>query len=277
MGSRVAGRESGDPSFLRGAPGFFPWLLLRAIWWLLLGRPRSLAADARLIAQRLDPPPRVEGARHIPPRGPFVLVGNHFQAPNVWIGWVAAAISSVVAEARAEGGKDLHWLALSEWRWLQIGERWVPNPLSALLFPRAARVWGLVPTPSNPADVAGRARALRAALAYLGLRGRGRAAEPVALFPEGTATVALAEALPGSGAFLYSLSRRGVPLVPVGVFAEDDNLVLRFGEPFALASAPPGAREDVDAWARRRVMTAIGRLLPRHLWGAYADAIAGGD
>ncbi len=276
MGSEVGGRASGDANFLRGAPGFFPRLLPEAVWAVLRGRRRSLAADCRRLAALLDPPPRVEGLEKVPPRGPFLLVANHFQARGIWIGWLVAALTDAVARARAPGQQEIHWLVLSEWRWFQLGRRWVPNPFTALVFARAARVWGLVPTPSNPADVAGRAAALREVLGYLGRRGRGDEGpgEPVGIFPEGTATVALGPALPGTGAFLQRLSSRGVPLLPVGIFQEEGVLVLRFGAPFFVGDPPPGLAEDVDDWARRRVMVAIGRLLPRDLWGHYAEALA---
>ncbi len=214
----------------------------------------------------------MEGLAFVPPREPFLLVANHFQAPHLWVGWVAAAITAAVASAREPGGRNLHWVILSEWRWFAVGNLWVPNPLSSLIFPRAARCWELILMPSRPSDVAGRAEALRQALAYLG---HGRAAqplspEPVGLFPEGRASVALEEARPGTGRFLYRASSLGVPLLPVGVHLEGDVLVVRFGRLFSLSGPAPA---DLDGWAREQVMASVGRLLPREMWGVYADAI----
>ncbi len=225
------------------------------------------------ILRHFFPQPRIEGLSLVPPRDPFLLVSNHFQSPHLWVGWVAAAITAAVATARDPGSRDLHWVVLSQWRWFEVGSVWVPNPISSLLFPRAAHIWGLVSIPSRPSDVAGRARALRRAFAYLG---RDRAAgiaspEPVGLFPEGKATTALEEARPGTGAFIHRVSRMGVPILPVGTHLDGDTLVLRFGEPFFL-TAPPAV--GVEDWAREQTMVAIGRLLPREMWGVYAPAIA---
>jgi hypothetical protein len=232
--------------------------------------------DAPRAAAVIDPPPALIDLDHVPPREPFLLVANHFQAPGMWVGLVALAITAAVARARDPGCRDLHWMALSEWRWFEVAGRWVPNPLSALLFPRACRVWGLISTPARPSDLAGRARALRQVLGYLGRRSRDGAGrcEPVALFPEGTATVALGEARPGTGAFLSHTSRLGIPLLPVGVYHEAGRLVIRCGAPFLLTAARGIARDDEDALARRQVMIAIARLLPPHLHGAYAPAVA---
>lgn len=268
--------SGGDGTLLAAVARLEAPFLAELAWAMARGRPRSLAEDVRRALRRLDRPLRVEGTEHVPPRSPFMLVANHYQAPGLWIGWVAAAITAVVAESRDPAARELHWLVTSEWRWFEVGGRWVPNPLTAVLFPRACRVWGLIPTPPRPADVAGRARSLRAILSYLSeSRRAGHLPEPVALFPEGRATVALAEARPGSGAFLCRIVRRGVPLLPAGAFQEQDTLVIRFGPPFSLTDAPPG--ESADHAARRQVMSAIGRLLPPALWGAYAAAIAAAD
>ncbi|MHB1134356.1 MAG: hypothetical protein ACYC4L_18450 [Chloroflexota bacterium] len=253
------------------------------LWATLLGavvrnQPRSLGEDAALLLAKLQPPPLVEGRENIPARQAFVLVGNHHQPPRIWVGMLVAAISRVVAEARPPGAGDLHWLALANWRWFQWRGHGVPHPLTTLVFGRVLRVWGAVPTPSDPADVAGRARALRQVLGYLGRKRRaaGAAPQPVAMFPEGTGTIALAEAQPGSGAFLQRLSSHGFPLLPVASFwqAAEGRLHIRFGRPFYVGAPPPGCALSLDDWARRRVMGRIGTLLPRELWGVYAEAVA---
>jgi 1-acyl-sn-glycerol-3-phosphate acyltransferase len=243
-----------------------------------LGSPRSLVNDTRRILARLPLETRRYGVENIPREGSFVLVANHFQTPAIWVGLVGAVLSVVVADNRAMGRESIHWLALSEWRWFEVGNRWVPNPVSSLVFPRACRVWGMIPTPARPSDVVGRAAALRRLLAVLGTAAKrnGTASQGavVAVFPEGTASEALVEARPGVGAFLQRLSARGVPLLPAGVYWEEGALVVRFGAPFLLAQAP--VREDLslDDWARRKIMVSIGHQLPSRLWGVYAPDIA---
>jgi 1-acyl-sn-glycerol-3-phosphate acyltransferase len=267
---------SGDPLLVRAMVQVGPRLLAEIAWSVVSGGRRSVARDAQRVVALMDPPPKVSGLDHVPRREPFVLIANHFQAPGLWIGWVAATITASVAAVRDRNVSELHWVVTSEWLQLDPAERRVRDPITPLIFPRAARAWGLVSTPADPSEVAGRARALRKVLACLG-RGhstRSLDGDPVAIFPEGTATVGLCEARPGSGAFLHMVSSMGVPLLPVGVHEENGSLVVSFGEPFSLEAFPGDKQRDLDGWARKRVMAAIGRLLPRDLWGVYAEAIA---
>jgi hypothetical protein len=267
----------GDPTILHAMRSLGPGLLAEICWAVITDKRRSLAADAARVAPLLRPPPLIEGRDNIPPRQAFVLVANHYLTPGVWIGQVCLAISLAVAEARVAGGRDLHWLALAEWRWFEFRGRWVPNPLTALVFSRALRVWGSVPTPANPADVAGGASALRQVMGYLGRRGKGAAAEPqpVALCPEGTGTIALGPARPGSGAFLQRLSSRGFPLLPVAQWQlPEGRILIRFGRPFYLGDPPAGCPLSLDDWARQKAMGTVGSLMPPELWGVYAEAAA---
>ena len=273
MGTIVGHGRGGR--LLKGLRRVEPGFLTEVAWSVLVGSRRSLAHDCRRVVGLMAADVRIEGLPLVPRREPFLLVANHFQSADLWVGWVAAAITAAVAEAREPERSEIHWVIISEWRWFELGGVWVPNPVSAWLFPRACHVWGLIPMPARPSDVAGRARALRRVLAYLGVRRGEEAAapEPVAMFPEGRATMALGEAKPGVGAFLHRVNSRGVPLLPAGVYQESGTLFVRFGGPFALRGAP-SEEGELDDWARQQVMVAIGRLLPRRLWGAYADAIA---
>lgn len=263
--------NSGDAELLRALIRVGPRLLAEIAFSLLLGRRRSLAADAARVVHMISPPPRVEGHERIPATGPFLMAGNHFQATRLWVGWVVVAITHAIAQARRAGGGELHWIIAAEWG-KEVGGRWVRNPLTSFVFPRAAATWALVSMPLDPSNVRGRARALRQALGYLGRgSGKGHSPEPAGILPEGMATVALGEARPGSGAFMSRVSRLGIPILPVGTHEEEGRLVIRFGEPLFLGRPP--ANSSLDDWARLEVMTSIGRLLPPKLWGAYASRI----
>ncbi len=97
--------------------------------------------------------------------------------------------------------------------------------------------------------------------------------EPIGLMPEAGGSGILREPLEGSGLFLQALSERGLPLVPTGMWEEDDMLIVRFGEPFKLSVAKEGSRQERDGQAREQVMVAAGRLLPPAYWGHYREAI----
>jgi len=83
----------------------------------------------------------------------------------------------------------------------------------------------------------------------------------------------LIEAMPGTGMFLASLSKRGIPVLPAGTYEDDGALTVRFGPPFAIEPPDTADREERDRLAREQVMANIGRLLPRHMWGPYTLAI----
>ncbi|MGI5836804.1 MAG: hypothetical protein ACOX87_10010 [Chloroflexota bacterium] len=253
-----------------------PRFVLDVLRDVLSGEQRSLAEDAGRVVSLMDPAPRIAGLDRVPRSDPFVLVANHYQTSDLWVGWAAAALTHAVATVREPDRRELHWLAISEWRWFEIAGRWIPNPITSLLFPRAAKSWGMVSLPARPSDVSGRARALRRVLAYLGhpAKAGNPHPEPVGVFPEGRATYTLQKALPGSGAFLWKINSLGVPLLPAGVYLEDGALVLSFGRPFHLRNRPEGTSESLDDWARTEVMAAIGQLLPPQLWGAYSSTIA---
>jgi hypothetical protein len=205
-------------------------------------------------------------------------VANHYQSRDLWVGWAAAAIAAAVGQARVKESRDLHWLVLSEFRWFEIGGRWVPNPITSFLFRRAGLVWGMILTPPRPTDTAGRASALRQIMAYLGTRShtanKQAVPQPVALFPEGRDSLALVQARPGIGSFLQRISSRGIPLLPAAAYQEHGKLIIRFGQPFAIRL---GERDHTDVDGDRllseQVMVTIGRLLPSVLWGYYSNAI----
>jgi hypothetical protein len=78
--------------------------------------------------------------------------------------------------------------------------------------------------------------------------------------------------LEGSGLFVHSLAKRGVPVIPVGLWDDGDTLVVSFGPPMALV--PTGEdRAEQERSANEQMMVAIGRLLPERQWGVYAEAI----
>ncbi len=242
-------------------------LILRFIWAVLRGQTRHLAADVEASLMAARPKPQARNDQQVPSEGPFVLVANHYERPGLKVFWGGMLASHAVAQRRTSQ-KSLHWLMTSEWYNFRLGP--LPVPVWALrwLFRRIAQVYGLVIVPRAAERGVGRAAALRTILNVL--RGSGDA---IGLFPEAIGTGHLIEPMPGVGAFLLSLSSRAIPLLPVGIFEEEGRLIASFGPPFSIQVPRSVEKGERERLASQQVMVAIGRLLPRELWGVYAPAI----
>lgn len=246
------------------------WFILAMLGALATGQRRDLTGEARRILRRSPRPPRVEYPERIPTQGPVIVVANHYERPGLWNVWGTMLISLAVAEQRQ--GRSPCWVMADDWPGFRLAGIPFPAAVVRWTYRRLARCYGFVQLPVHPLAVAGRARALRTAARRLAPE----AGMPTALgyFPEGDVSEALIQARPGSGSALLLLSRREVPLVPMGLHEREGALTLIVGEPFRLAVPDGLPRERQDDAARRRVMLAIGRLLPPPLWGFYAEDLA---
>ena len=232
---------------------------------LLLERRRSLLKDSQTVMAANPYRRQVRGLENVPSEGPFVLVTNHYARPGLQVYHCGMFITTVIAERRPLS-PDIRWIITSEWYGYRFGPIPVPVWLIRWVFRRVGKVYGPVIMPRRASLAVGRAAVLRR-IARIAQR------EPIGLMPEAGGSGILREALEGSGLFLQALSERGLPLVPAGVWEEDDTLIVRFGEPFALSVAKEGSRQERDRQARDQVMVAVGRLLPLTHWGRYREAI----
>jgi 1-acyl-sn-glycerol-3-phosphate acyltransferase len=185
---------------------------------------------------------RVEGDEHIPREGAFILVSNHCSNldPEI-LGWAIGYRT----------GRLIHFMAKVEMRsWPIIG--WLASQ-SGVYFVRRGE---------------GDRRAQRFSLDALD------AGRPIALFPEGTRSRdGRLKSFKSGAAFLAM--RSGAPVLPVGIagthrlfpgrsrFPHPSRVVVRVGEPFALAHVPEG-RIDRETLAQgtERIMLEIEALLP---------------
>jgi hypothetical protein len=244
----------------------FAWLLrIPFAFDFLLGRRRSFARDSALVMANNPYPRRFEGFEQLPPTSAFVIVMNHYDRPGLRPYHCALAASVAVAQQRP-GQPELSWLLTSEWYGTRFGPIPIPVWLTRWAFRRIGRVYGLVVLPRREELVMARASSLRRVLSAL-------ATAPIAITPEGAGFGHLVEPPAGSGLFLAIFSDRGYPLFPLAVWEEDSTFVLRLGKPFRLSMPRGLSRDEADRLTREQAMVALGRLLPREYWGAYAAAI----
>jgi hypothetical protein len=138
------------------------------------------------------------------------------------------------------------------------------------LYPRLARVYGLIsmpPMPPRPHEVAARALAVRQVLAVA------RRSPPVllAMAPEGQDPPGgvLMRPPAGVGRMLVKLAGYGHRFYPVGLYEQGEAVVLHFGPAFHLSMPEGMSTEQVDRQASDATMQAIAVLLPTGLRGVY--------
>lgn len=242
---------------------------------LLLGRRVSLGEHAEWLLGRTGRPPIVRGKEHIPESGSFVAVVNHYQRRYYWVGWNAFLVSMIVRRRRGPE-EAIHWLMHDGFE--ERGRGAIPWPWWFLrwLFRRVARMYDLVPLPTSARNKRGRAIAVRTLISLVSPKGRPDGGEPLGLLPEARnyPRGALGRPPRATGRLLLDLAARGVPFLPVGVYEMEGELTISFGPLFSVERPSGVSNEEAAEAACQQVMVAIGRLLPRELWGAYEKEIA---
>lgn len=251
------------PGYAYG-PSYRPSLLnaLRAIAYIVIGRPRSLAHDTSLLMWDLPITPIVRGLDNVPEEGPLVIVANHYERPGLWMAWPAVFVGNCVL---SRTGRDTHWIAIEEWESFQIAGMRISRKITRTVFQRAFSTWGMLAMPRPDTSAAARAKSMRAATQEI------RAGHIIGLMPEGSVgpTPELLEAREGVGAFLHLMAAAGARILPVGIYEENERMVAHFGEPYTLSVPRNVEKSERDRWVREHVMYSIRDLLPEPLWGHY--------
>ncbi len=238
---------------------------------ILFKHPRSIVQDSVLAVRALPHSPQISGTEHLPAHGSFVLVANHYQRFDLWIGWSGALLIDTVAQQRAI---PVHVVTTDRAR---IGRFTVPG--TRWLIDRVAAVWDLIPV-TPPAIAHRKSEKTHYTLLRVIRRIKRSDGQSVCilLMPEGDEgnTDGLIDAMPESGRALYALSRLGIPLVPAAVWEEGDRLHASIGKPFSLATLPSTlTAQELDVQARAEVMQQIALLLPSALRGTYRRKLHG--
>lgn len=236
---------------------------------ILLGRPRALRADCALAVRSLPRRPKIEGLEHVPRQGPFVVIFNHYQRRDLWIGFCCGLLCDALWGAR----DHLRCRLVITDRALLDG---ATVPLTPAIFRRAARVWDMIlVTPPEALDAeadSARRHALRACMAAL--RGESGRSTCLIISPEGVRgnTRGLKPAAPGSGRSLLALAATGAPLLPAAVYEEPGGaLHLSLGPTWHPHPPKDLPKANLDTWAGDDALRRVAALLPESLRGAYGD------
>ena len=238
---------------------------LHFAWAITAQQTRSFHQDASELSALLNY--KVYGREWVPTSGPILLTPNHYYRPGYGIWNVVIALSAVVPA-------EIHWITTSMLTYPGQRRGIILRPLSHYLLAQAARVYAFTtmpPMPPDPSQVQARALAVRQVMHLIN-----RAPPPliIGLAPEGQDFTSGCLGMPpsGSGRFILHLLRKGLSIVPVGVFEEDGSLALRFGPPYQPEIEFNLPAQAIDEEVGRSVMSHLASLLPATMHGEFLPA-----
>ncbi|MGA7669859.1 MAG: hypothetical protein WBW04_05520 [Nitrolancea sp.] len=167
------------------------------------------------------------------------------------------------------GEFPLRWVMTSTWQDCYIGPRRVNPKYLHWVLRRMAHLYGIILMPADDDEAFGRGAALRELFRAIS----DSAGQIVAFHPEAGGFETLIEPPKGMGRVLAMLDRRGVSLVPTGVFESNGHMNIRFG-----SAIEPGSLYALgDHEAAERVMLRIAALVNEESRGVYANGVTSSE
>lgn len=246
-------------------------LLGKALWAFVRRRQRNTWVDATTSVDALQKQPVIRGVENLPASGPIAFLPNHYERKDaVWVGWGAMALTAAVARYRdpAKLGR-MHWVMTDTWADCYIGPFHVNPCYFGWVLKGFGDIYGIIRMPAHDMPNHDQQRG-RSAGALIEIFDALKAGDCVALHPEAGGFETLIQPPRGAGRVVAVLDRRKVPLIPVGVYEEDDHLVINIGAPFET-----GAFDGLnDRQSADKTLLTIAALVPEHTRGEYAERFA---
>ena len=239
-------------------------LLLAIGWSLVTGGRRSVLADAQRAFADRRPQVEFRGTGNIPPEAACLVVCNHYARPGFSAWWIGMGVNAAFAGRRAAGADiDIRWVMSSAWTFPEDPlKATFLTPITRIVYTRLAKLYGFVsmpPMPPAPHEVKERAAAVLRAV-RMARAGKDKGIL-VGLSPEGQDFGMYLGVPPeGVGEFISLLVAAGLPVLPVGVFEEGEELVISVGEAFVPDIR--GDKRERDSQVAAEVMAAIQKLVP---------------
>ncbi len=228
----------------------------------LRNRQRDIRADMARLVGSMPIQPVIFGTENLPRTRPFVILPNHYErVSGAWVGWGAIVITNAVCR-EIQGNYPMRWVMTSTWQDCYIGPRRVNPKYLHWVLRRLANLYDIILMPADDDEAFGRGAALRDLFRALS----DDSGQVVAFHPEAGGFETMIEPPKGMGRVLAMLDRRGVSMVPAGVFESDGRINVRFGS----VIEPGSLRTLGDHEAAEQVMLRIASLVNEETRGVYA-------
>ena len=241
-------------------PPKFIFTVLSAI---TINARRSFRSDAGLALTGNHPFIKVFGKENIPTKGPCLILMNHYSHEGYIPMWSAFSITSLLP-------MESRWMMTYAWTSPNVTWDWFKRRLTRIVFTAICRVYGFIPMPPMPPDpreVTERTIAIRTLMALV----RQRLPIALGMAPEGRDYPGALLGWPpsGMGRLLGQISPFFECIIPVGVYEENDQQVIHFGQKFNINVKTYSTKEEEDKEISLNVMRLIAKLLPEKLRGKF--------